>query len=82
MSFGMTKRKHLDAKNRPATGNAVLTPGRRRIGLEARSGHTCRTKLLPGKKALDASYQAACTESWRNTLSSAWGATETEGWPE
>ena len=41
-----------------------------------------RTKLRPGKRALDDAYKAAQKEAWRNTLSKDWAVTDTEGWPE
>ena len=41
-----------------------------------------RTRLCPDQKTLNAAYKAARLESWRNTVSADWSATETEGWPE
>ena len=41
-----------------------------------------RAKLHPDKETLDAAYREARTESWRNTFSKDWTATEAEGWPE
>ncbi|MFH1573853.1 MAG: hypothetical protein ABIG68_07695 [Acidobacteriota bacterium] len=40
-----------------------------------------RMKLRPDKTTLDAAYETARMEAWRNTLSEDWAVTETEGWP-
>lgn len=41
-----------------------------------------RDKLFPDKKTLDAAYQAASREGWRQELADDWAVTESEGWPE
>lgn len=41
-----------------------------------------RARLHPDKKTLDAAYQAARLEAWRNALAKDWALAETEGWPE
>ena len=41
-----------------------------------------RMKLRPDTTTLDAAYNTARTEGWRNTLSEDWAITETVEWPE
>lgn len=41
-----------------------------------------RSRLRPGRAALDAAYRAAGQEAWRRGLGSDWAATEVEGWPD
>jgi hypothetical protein len=41
-----------------------------------------RAQLHPDIQTLDAAYQSARKERWRNTLSRDWSVTETEGWPD
>jgi hypothetical protein len=41
-----------------------------------------RAKLHPDRRTLDAAYQAARREAWRNILEEDWSITEAEGWPE
>ena len=41
-----------------------------------------RARLYPDRDVLDAAYQAARKEKWREELASEWAVTETEGWPE
>jgi hypothetical protein len=41
-----------------------------------------RAKLHPDRHTLDAAYQAARKETWREASSDDWSTIDTEGWPE
>jgi len=50
--------------------------------LSAFINEAVRARLSPDVKTLDAAYQAASRERWRQRLGREWESTEIEDWPE
>ena len=50
--------------------------------LSAFINEAVRARLSPDPKTLDAAYQAASREKWRQRLGREWESTEVEDWPE
>jgi hypothetical protein len=50
--------------------------------LSAFISEVVRAKLRPDAKSLNAAYQAASKEQWRNSFNDEWKHSDDEGWPK